>query len=251
MRRGHSRSLPRGNGTGKGFRNPPAGIEPPGAADSQPPPAADAQPISDPPGVQDAAEQAPEPLQFEEDVVVVVGSRAPPRSVTESMAPIDAIPFEELASQGETDVGDQLRAIVPSYNVNPQPGGRRGAHHPAGETCAGWPPDHTLVLVNGKRRHRGAVITWIGNGVSDGAQGPDISTIPAIALRRVEVLRDGASAQYGSDAIAGVLNFLLKDAPSGGSLELHSGGYGAGDGGAYNGERQHRPAPGAGPGSPT
>ena len=89
----------------------------------------------------------------------------------------------------------------------------------------GLAPDHTLVLVNGKRRHRGAVITWIGNGVSDGAQGPDISTIPAIALRRVEVLRDGASAQYGSDAIAGVLNFLLKDAPSGGSFEIHTGGY--------------------------
>ena len=164
--------------------------------------------------------------------MVVVGSRAPPRSVTESMAPIDAIPFEELASQGEIDVGDQLRAIVPSYNVSPQPvGDAARIIRPA--TLRGLAPDHTLVLVNGKRRHRGAVITWIGNGVADGAQGPDISTIPAIALRRVEVLRDGASAQYGSDAIAGVLNFLLKDASSGGSLELHTGGYGAGDGGAY------------------
>ena len=92
----------------------------------------------------------------------------------------------------------------------------------------GLAPDHTLVLVNGKRRHRGAIITWLGNGVADGAQGPDISTIPAIALRQVEVLRDGASAQYGSDAIAGVLNFLLKDDRSGGSVELHTGGHGAG-----------------------
>ncbi|MCP3963502.1 MAG: TonB-dependent receptor, partial [bacterium] len=91
-------------------------------------------------------------------------------------------------------------------------------------------PDHTLVLVNGKRRHRAAVIYWLGNGVADGAQGPDISAIPAIALRQVEVLRDGASAQYGSDAIAGVMNFLLKDASSGGSVEVRAGGYTEGGG---------------------
>ena len=164
--------------------------------------------------------------------VVVVGSRARPRSVTESTVPIDAIPYEDIASQGDTDVGDQLRTIVPSYNVNPQPvGDAARLIRPA--SLRGLAPDHTLVLVNGKRRHRGAVITWIGNGVADGAQGPDISSIPSIALRRVEVLRDGAAAQYGSDAIAGVLNFLLKDDRSGGSLELHTGGYGAGDGGTY------------------
>ncbi|MYD72149.1 MAG: TonB-dependent receptor [Acidobacteria bacterium] len=169
--------------------------------------------------------------QFEERVVVV-GSRAQPRSVTESMVPIDAIPYEEIASQGHIDVGDQLRTLVPSYNVNPQPvGDAARIMRPA--NLRGLAPDHTLVLINGKRRHRGAVITWIGNGVSDGAQGPDISAIPPIALRQVEVLRDGAAAQYGSDAIAGVLNFLLKDAREGGSLELHTGGYAAGDGGTY------------------
>ena len=169
--------------------------------------------------------------QFEERVVVV-GSRAQPRSVTASTVPIDAIPYEDVARQGSTDVGDQLRAIVPSYNVNPQPvGDAARLIRPA--NLRGLAPDHTLVLVNGKRRHRGAVITWIGNGVSDGAQGPDISTIPAIALRQIEVLRDGAAAQYGSDAIAGVLNFLLKDDRGGGSLELHTGGYGAGDGGTH------------------
>ncbi|MXY25857.1 MAG: TonB-dependent receptor [Acidobacteria bacterium] len=169
--------------------------------------------------------------QFEERVVVV-GSRAQPRSVTESTVPIDAIPYEEIASQGHIDVGDQLRTLVPSYNVNPQPvGDAARIMRPA--NLRGLAPDHTLVLINGKRRHRGAVITWIGNGVSDGAQGPDISAIPPIALRQVEVLRDGAAAQYGSDAIAGVLNFLLKDAREGGSLELHTGGYAAGDGGTY------------------
>ena len=84
-------------------------------------------------------------------------------------------------------------------------------------------PDHTLVLVNGKRRHRAAVIAWLGNGVADGAQGPDLSVIPAIALRQAEVLRDGAAAQYGSDTIAGVMNFELKNARSGGSLEIPLG----------------------------
>ena len=93
--------------------------------------------------------------------------------------------------------------------------------------------DHTLVLVNGKRRHRSSVIAWFA-GVTDGSQGPDISTIPAIALRQVEVLRDGASAQYGSDAIAGVINFLLKDDAAGGSVEVSTGTYRAGDGDAYN-----------------
>ena len=168
------------------------------------------------------------PVQLE-DRVVVVGSRARPRSVTASAVPIDAIPFEDFAGQGDTDVADQLRTLVPSYNVNPQPVGD-GARLIRPATLRGLAPDHTLVLVNGKRRHRGAVIAWIGNGVSDGAQGPDISSIPSIALRQVEVLRDGAAAQYGSDAIAGVMNFLLKDDRSGGSLELHTGGYGAGDG---------------------
>ena len=168
------------------------------------------------------------PVQLE-DRVVVVGSRARPRSVTASAVPIDAIPFEDFAGQGDTDVADQLRTLVPSYNVNPQPVGD-GARLIRPATLRGLAPDHTLVLVNGKRRHRGAVITWIGNGVADGSQGPDISSIPSIALRQVEVLRDGAAAQYGSDAIAGVMNFLLKDDRSGGSLELHTGGYGAGDG---------------------
>ncbi len=164
--------------------------------------------------------------------VVVVGSRAQPRSVTASMVPIDAIPAADFAGLGHTDVGDHLRTLVPSYNVSPQPvGDAARIIRPA--NMRGLAPDHTLVLVNGKRRHRGAIITWLGNGVSDGAQGPDISTIPAIALRQVEVLRDGASAQYGSDAIAGVLNFLLKDDRSGGSVELHTGGHGAGDGGTY------------------
>ena len=94
----------------------------------------------------------------------------------------------------------------------------------------GLPPDSTLVLVNGKRRHRSAVISFVGWGLNDGSHGADLSSIPAIALNRVEVLRDGAAAQYGSDAVAGILNFVLKGAAERGSLEARWGQYYYGDG---------------------
>ena len=164
--------------------------------------------------------------------VVAIGSRAQPRTVTESMVPIDAIPPSDFVDQGETDVADLLRTVVPSFNINPQAvGDAARIIRPA--NLRGLAPDHTLVLVNGKRRHRAAVILWIGNGTSDGAQGPDLSSIPAIALRQAEVLRDGASAQYGSDAIAGVMNFQLKNDRSGGALEVRGGGFADGGGESY------------------
>ena len=164
--------------------------------------------------------------------VVVVGSRSRPRTVTESMVPIDAIPPVDIVGQGDTDVSDLLRTVVPSFNVNPQATGDAAKIiRPA--NLRGLAPDHTLVLVNGKRRHRAAAILWIGNGTSDGAQGPDLSSIPAIALRQVEVLRDGASAQYGSDAIAGVMNFQLRNDRSGGAFEVRGGGFVDGGGEAY------------------
>jgi iron complex outermembrane receptor protein len=90
--------------------------------------------------------------------------------------------------------------------------------------------DHTLVLVNGKRRHRSSVILWAAGGISDGAQGPDTSVFPTAALKSVDVLRDGAASQYGSDALAGVINFNLKDASEGGSISVKAGEYGEGDG---------------------
>ena len=169
-------------------------------------------------------------VQFEEQVVVV-GSRARPRSVTESPVPIDAIPIRDVVSQGAASLDYQLRNLIPSFNVATHPiSGAASLVRPA--SLRNLAHDHTLVLVNGKRRHRSAILVWFG-GVTDGTQGPDLSTIPAIALRQVEVLRDGASAQYGSDAIAGVMNFLLKDDRSGGTLEFNTGTYRAGDGDAY------------------
>ena len=156
------------------------------------------------------------------ETVAVVGTRAEPRSITASPVPVDVISAQDFISQGDIDLTNQLRTVVPSFNVNTQPiSDAATIVRPA--NLRNMAPDHTLVLVNGKRRHRAAVIAWLGNGVADGAQGPDLSAIPSIALRQVEVLRDGAAAQYGSDAIAGVINFELKNAREGGSLEFRTG----------------------------
>jgi iron complex outermembrane receptor protein len=161
--------------------------------------------------------------------IVVVGSRSAPRSISESAVPVDVISGEEFARQGVTDMTSLLQNVVPSFNVNDQPiNDASSLVRPA--NLRGLSSDSTLILVNGKRRHRSAVITFLGGGLSDGAQGPDISVIPSSALKQVEVLRDGAAAQYGSDAIAGVINFQLKDAAEGGSFEARYGSYYEGDG---------------------
>ncbi len=170
-------------------------------------------------------------LLIQTEELVVVGSRAKPRSVTASTVPIDAIPSQDIVRQGDTDLSNQLRTVIPSYNVSAHPiADAATIVRPA--SLRNLAPEHTLVLVNGKRRHRSSVIAW-QFGSTIGNHGPDISTIPSIALRQVEVLRDGASAQYGSDAIAGVMNFQLKDAGSGGSFELNSGAYGEEGGESY------------------
>ena len=179
-----------------------------------------------------AADTASEEEVIELEEQVVIGSRARPRSVIDSAVPIDTIRGDDLAKQGVTDLQDMFRNLVPSYNVNIQPISDAGTVvRPA--NLRGLAPDHTLVLVNGKRRHRASVIHWLGNGLADGAQGPDLSAIPAIALKQVEILRDGAAAQYGSDAIAGVMNFQLKDSHKGGSFEFKPGIYQYGDGRQY------------------
>ena len=169
-------------------------------------------------------------VELEEQVVT--GARQP-RSVTDSAVPVDVVRGEDFVKQGGTDLPDLLRNVVPSYNIAFQPISD-AATVVRPPNLRGLAPDHALVLVNGKRRHRASVIYWLGNGYSDAAQGPDISPIPAIALKRVEVLRDGASAQYGSDAIAGVLNFQLKDHYEGASFQIKPGIFQAGDGFTYS-----------------
>ena len=169
---------------------------------------------------------------FEIGDIYVVGTRRPVRSTADTPAPIDLIGGEDFTDQGTTNLPDLMRTLVPSYNVNAQPISDAATFiRPA--NLRGLGPDQTLIFVNGKRRHRASVIAWLGNGISEGTQGPDISVIPAIALKRVEVLRDTASAQYGSDAIAGVINFVLKDRPDGGAVETQWGRTYEGDGAEY------------------
>lgn len=163
------------------------------------------------------------------EVVVVVGSRAAPRSIADSPVPVDVIGGEELLANGTSDMASLLRTVSPSYNVNAQ-AISDGATIVRPANLRGLSPDSTLILLNGKRRHKGSIIAFSGGGLADGAQAPDVSTIPAMALKQVEVLRDGASAQYGSDAIAGVINFVLKDSAAGGDFEIKMGQFSEGDG---------------------
>jgi len=161
--------------------------------------------------------------------VVSIGTRGKPRSVSSSPVPVDVLSAEDISKTGTDDLLMQLQGSIPSLNVHLQPiSDAASMIRPA--NLRGLSADSTLITTNGKRRHHASVIAFQGGGVNDGSQGADISVIPAIALKRVEVLRDGASAQYGSDAIAGVINFVLDDISEGGSLTYKMGEYTEGDG---------------------
>lgn len=168
-----------------------------------------------------------------EDEIITIGTRLKEaRSAKDVIAPVDVIPSTELLNQAPNDIADALRISVPSFNVNTQPiSDAATIIRPA--NLRGLSPDNTLVLVNGKRRHRASVISFLGGGIADGAHGPDISVFPALALKNVQVLRDGASSQYGSDAIAGVINFELKDTTGTGLVEARYGQTYDGDGENY------------------
>lgn len=166
--------------------------------------------------------------------VVVVGSRRAGRTATQSPVPVDVVSGEDFENMGTSDMDDMLRNLLPSYNVQRLPiSDAATITRPA--TLRGLPPDNTLILVNGKRRHRASVIAELGGSLAAGSQGPDVSVIPALAIDRVEVLRDGAAAQYGSDAIAGVINFVLKDDREGITAEAKWGEYYEGDGELWQG----------------
>ena len=164
--------------------------------------------------------------------IVTTGTRRKARSADDTVAPVDVISGSEFTDQATSDISDLIRTVVPSYQVNTQPiSDAATIVRPA--NLRGLSPDATLVLLNGKRRHRAAVIAFLGGGIADGAHGPDIGVFPSIGLKQVEVLRDGASSQYGSDAIAGVINFVLKDDAEGGTVELKVGSTYEGDGDNY------------------
>ena len=162
--------------------------------------------------------------------IVTIGSRRPQRSDTDSSVPIDVISGDEFVNMGFADMDDMLKTAIPSYNVaRNEISDAATIVRPA--NLRGLPPDNVLILVNGKRRHRSGVIAELGGSLSSGSQGADISAIPSMAIKQVEVLRDGAAALYGSDAIAGVIGFQLNDSAEGMSLEVRTGESGEGDGG--------------------
>jgi iron complex outermembrane receptor protein len=164
--------------------------------------------------------------------IVTIGSRAPGRVSADLPVAVDSLSAEDMAATGQTEVGRMLQSLAPSFNFSSSSiSDGTDALRPA--TLRGLGPDQTLVLVNGKRRHQASLI-HINNSVGRGTAGTDMNAIPAAAIKRIEVLRDGAAAQYGSDAIAGVINIVLKDASEGGTFSLSTGQYTEGDGTSTN-----------------
>lgn len=169
-----------------------------------------------------AVAQEAEPLQ--EDEIVVIGTRSEPRSTLNSPVPVDVIGADEIARVESLggELGELLQALAPSFSF-PRQSNSGSADHVRAAQLRGMSPDHVLVLVNGKRQHTAAVVV-LESKIGLGTNPFDFNTIPLSAIERIEILRDGAGAQYGSDAIAGVINIVLKSAGSGGRL---SAGYGA------------------------
>ena len=168
-------------------------------------------------------QEASEAQAEADEVVVVVGSRfQTERSDSQATAPVDILSAEQIGAIGNNaDLTDSLRALAPSYNAPMASGDGDTFVRPT--SLRGLAPDQTLVMVNGKRRHRAALIAEFVPAAGKGSHGPNIGMIPSIAVKNVQILRDGAVAQYGSDAIAGVINLEMKDAAEGGEVRVDYG----------------------------
>ena len=154
--------------------------------------------------------------------VVVTGIRGgAPRTAIESPTPIDVFNAEQLSQGAQTGVFESIRYLVPSFNLPTRAGGGSATVIATG-SLRGLNPDQTLVLVNGKRRHRTALINSVST-LYNGSVGVDLNMLPSSAISRVEVLRDGAAAQYGSDAVAGVINVILNNSAEGGQISVSHG----------------------------
>src|SRR3954453_1596877 len=156
-----------------------------------------------------------------EQTIVVTGTRAANRTVANSPVPVDVIGADQIKNTGQTETNRILNQLVPSFNF-PQPSIADGSDALRPATLRGLSPDQTLVLVNGKRRHVSALLN-INGTVGGGRGGVDLNLIPGVAISRIEVLRDGASSQYGSDPIAGVINIQLKNSNHGGRASVTYG----------------------------
>ena len=159
---------------------------------------------------QPGPEEAPTRLKE----IVVIGSRIEGRSITDSPVPVDLIKQEDMRNTGQLEVGRAIQRLIPSFNFSSS-SISDGTDSVRPATLRGMGPDQVLVLLNGKRRH-GSALIHVNRSVGRGTAGTDMNAIPMGAIKRIEVLRDGASAQYGSDAIAGVINVILKDDDEGG-----------------------------------
>jgi iron complex outermembrane receptor protein len=155
------------------------------------------------------------------DELITTGTRTEGRTALESLAPIDVVTSEEMHSTGATETGKQLQMVAPSFGF-PSTTVSDGTDIIRPATLRGMGPDQVLVLINGKRRHQQALVN-VQQTVARGSAGTDINAIPSSAIARIEVLKDGASAQYGSDAIAGVINIILKDQTDGLDLQTSYG----------------------------
>jgi iron complex outermembrane receptor protein len=174
------------------------------------------------------APATPPPPPTPVTMTIEVGSRSPERSRTDTPVPVDVVPVEEVATEsGQLDLGQLLQFTAPSFNSNRQ-SGSDGSDHIDAATLRGLGPDQVLVLINGKRRHTSSLVYLFGTR-GRGNVGTDLNTIPVSAIERIEILRDGAAAQYGSDAIAGVINIILKK-DAGMDVVLSAGEYTEGDG---------------------
>jgi len=162
------------------------------------------------------------------DTVIVTGTRSTERTVSSSLQPIDVITPQQLQQSGATQLAAALARLVPSLNF-PQPTTISGAEVARPVTLRGLSPDQVLVLIDGKRQHSGAFLN-LGGAIGRGSNPVDLNAIPVSAIERIEVLRDGQSARYGSDAIGGVINVILKKSGTGGQVTAKFGGYDAGDG---------------------
>lgn len=166
------------------------------------------------------------------ETISVLGSKVSNRTATESTSPIDILDTDQLNKGGFTELGQSLQSIAPSFNFSrTQVSDGSDLFRPA--TLRGLQPDQTLVLVNGKRRHTQAIFGLSGT-VGAGAAGTDMNSIPMMALKNVEILRDGAAARYGSDAIAGVINLSLNDSTGVTTGFVQAGSTGEGDGDTYS-----------------
>jgi iron complex outermembrane receptor protein len=167
------------------------------------------------------AQSTEQKVQTTTEVIEVTGTRRSLRSISESTVPVDIINIDEMQSSGQMELSQVLTTLIPSFNF-PNSQLADGTDHARPAVLRGLAPDHTLVLINGKRRHAGALLNLNGT-VGRGSSAVDLNTIPTAAIKRIEVLRDGAAAQYGSDAIAGVINIVLKDDDQGASVALTYG----------------------------